>query len=374
MDAAKRLLRTATWVFGGESGGPLAWGREQALVLTERLCGGRPRTSATPDGPFSIAVGAPATHAVIRRFAESGQVSLDGLGEDDYRISEVTVGAKTVVLIAGRNDRAAMYGLFGFFEALGCRFLLSGDVMPDVNPDLTVPVLDLTGRTGCSWRGIWLQFCFVGNSIMSLCDYERLFCQLAKMRMNRVVYYLFENEPFMDYSYAGERRLLGDVTHPESGYMSLGRQDAGTYRVADVIVGREKFDRPLVAPLEFQQVRNSAEALDTGRRFMQELIRLAARCGLGTWISFDSTFVSLNLAKYTRRMARPIELYCALTSFTDPVVSEINRNRIRSIVDAYPDMEGILFQITEGAMRILTRTARPSSIASGRSTGRPSSC
>lgn len=349
MSAAQHLLRTATWVFGDESVGPLVWGREQALALTEKLCASRARTSSAIDAPFSIVVGTPATHAVIRRAVERGQISLDSLGEDDYRILEIAVDAKTALLVAGRNDRAAMYGLFGFFEALGCRFLLSRDVLPDVNPDLAIPPLDITGRTHCSWRGLFLQFCFVGNSIMSLCDYERLFGQMAKMRMNRVLYYHFENEPFMDYSYAGERRLLGDVTHPQSGYMSLGRQDAGTYRTADMIVGRERFDRQLVAPLEFQQVRNSPEALDKGRFFMQELIRMAARCGIGTWISFDSSFVSLNLAKYTRRLARPIELYCSLTSFTDPVASEINRNRIESIVEAYPDIEGILFQITEGA-------------------------
>ena len=38
-----------------------------------------------------------------------------------------------------------------------------------------------------------------------------------------------------------------------------------------------------------------------------------------------------------------------MTSFTDPVVSEINRKRIEFIASAYPDLEGLLFQITEGA-------------------------
>ena len=34
---------------------------------------------------------------------------------------------------------------------------------------------------------------------------------------------------------------------------------------------------------------------------------MAAERGLGSWLSFDSAFVSLNMAKYTRRMARPSE-------------------------------------------------------------------
>jgi hypothetical protein len=116
-----------------------------------------------------------------------------------------------------------------------------------------------------------------------------------------------------------------------------------------MLTGREGFrGRRNVAPLEFQNVKSSAEALDTGKAFMRELIRMAGARGISTWISFDSAFVPLNMAKYLRRMSRPVELYSALVSFTDPVAHEINRRRIESIVEAYPDIEGILFQITEG--------------------------
>ncbi len=349
MSTETRGLGAARWFFGEQRDEPLQWAAGEAARLVAALTGRVGQGVSGGADACDIAVGSPGHHSIIRAAGLPELGATDGLGPDDYVLRSVTVQGRPVLCIAGKNDRAAMYGLFAFFETLGCRFLLSRDVVPEADPGLVVPRLDTVGRTRCSWRAVWLSFCFVGNAIMSLPDYDRLFAQLAKMRMNRVVYYHFENEPFMDYAHAGERRLLGDVTHPDSAYLSLGRQDAGTFRVADIEVGGERFDRDFVAPREFQHVRGSAEALDTGRAFMQELIRLAGRRGLRTWISFDPAFISLNLSKYTRRMARPHELYCALTSFMDPVVTEINRDRVRSLVASYPDIEGILLQITEGA-------------------------
>ncbi len=349
IEKKKMLLRDAQWFFGEKPGEILTWALEEASSLVEKLTGKHAGSTPSAGQKLTIAVGSPESNSLVR---DSGMAEMGKdfcLGPDDYIIRSSSLKGKPVLYIAGKNERAAMYGLFAFLEALGCRFLVSRDVVPEPDPGIEVPLLNITGKTLNPWRAVWLQFCFVGNSIMSVSDYERLFNQMAKMRMNRVIYYLFENEPFMDYSYAGERKLVGDATPIDSACMSLGRQDTGTYRVSDMIAGRGKFDREFVSPREFQDARTSQEMLDTGRAFMQKLIGLAASRGIGTWISFDSAFVSLNMAKYTRRMARPHEVYCALTSFTDPVVDEINRNRIENIVKNYRDIEGIFFQITEGA-------------------------
>jgi len=342
------LLSEAKWTFGENPEQPLQWAASQTVNLVEQLTSVKPKISTVIDGTGGIIVGSPGNNSLIRQ-AELPELGDDGsLGLDDYVIRSAVADGKSVIYIAGKNDRAAMFGLFAFFEVLGCKFLLSRDVLPATNPELKIPAMDIIGRTECQWRGVWIGSCFATISLMSLEDYQRMFDQLAKMRMNRVVYYPFENEPFIDYSYAGERKLIGDTTHPESGYTSLGRQDVGSYRVQDMVVGKELFDREFIAPLEFQHVRSSAEALDTGKEFMSQLISMAAERGLGTWISYDPAFVSLNMAKYIRPMPRSKECYSALVSFTDPVVHEINRNRIANIIDSYPQLEGIFFQVTEG--------------------------
>ncbi len=340
-------LKDAKWFFGESPDEVLLWASGEADRLLGKLTGESMGINHATDG-IQVIVGSPQNNSLVRA-ADLPELKDDiCLGPDDYIIRNSTNGDRTVHYIAGRNDRAAMYGLFAFFEELGCKFLLSRDVLPAKNPDLMVPPIDIVGRTECTCRGIWLSSLAVTIGVMSLLDYERMFTQMAKMRMNRVVYYPFENEPFIDYYYAGERKLVGDTTYPESGYVSLGRQDIGSYRVEDMVVGKELFDRKWVAPAEFQDVHSSAEALDTGKDFMRQLIRMAKERGMGSWLSFDSAFVSLNMAKYLRPMPRPVELYSALVSFTDPVANEINKNRIENIIESYPELEGILFQITEG--------------------------
>jgi hypothetical protein len=47
-------------------------------------------------------------------------------------------------------------------------------------------------------------------------------------------------------------------------------------------------------------------------------------------------------------MPRPHPHWSALVSFNDPVVDEINRNRLKSIMESYPDAEGIFLGIPEG--------------------------
>lgn len=341
-------LRKANWFFGEHPDTTLQWTSRETSRLVKQLTGISNNIAAASDNAGRIIVGSPQHNSLIQaaNFPELSDAS--PLGPDDYFIRTVTIGDKPALYLAGKNDRAAMYGLFAFFEELGCKFLLSRDILPAMDPDLMVPSLDVIGKTHCPCRGVWLSQLAVTVGVMSLPDYQRMFTQMAKMRMNRVVYYPFENEPFIDYYYSGERKLIGDTTYPESGYVSLGRQDAGSYRVRDMVVGRELFDREYVAPREFQHVHASAEALDTGKEFMRQLIRLAKERGLGSWLSFDSAFVSLNMAKYTRPMPRPVEFYSALVSFTDPVAHAINRNRIENIIASYPELEGIIFQITEG--------------------------
>jgi len=147
--------------------------------------------------------------------------------------------------------------------------------------------------------------------------------------------------------YKGKRKIVGDISHPDSGYIAW-RILGGHFLVEDIPVGREKFNRKRVAPIEFQEVNSSAEALDTGREFVRTMIDLARERGIETWLAYLPTFVSLNMAKYTRRMPRPNLHWSVLVSFSDPAVDEIDRNRLKNIMESYPNLGGIFFGIPEG--------------------------
>jgi len=326
-------LRRAGWVVDLPEEPPVAWLREQVRTITMNLCGTRPRFSDTP--------GAGRRPTIIVAIE-------DRLTGDDYRIAVHDSPGGAQLHITGAHARAASYGVFDLFETMGCRFLISGDLCPDTIRGVAVPRIEKTGHTDAGWRGIWFQYCFATNSIMSLCDYEAMFDQMAKMRLNRIVFYHFENEPFIDYTFRGERKLVGDVSHPTSGYISYGRTFSGSYLVDDIPIGRELFGRSRVAPMELQAVASSAEALDASGDLMRKIMAAATQRGIRCWTSFLPQFLPMNLAKYARPMGRPHLHWSGLVSATDPVIDEVNRVRIRAITESYPDLEGIFLGIPEG--------------------------
>lgn len=207
-------LADATWVFGGTDDTISKWTEEQALSVTQKLCGQSARTSRDLTGPFCIVVGTPENNRFVEKAVQEGLLDLAGLAQDDYYLKQTALGDKPVLLIAGANPRAAMYGVFDLFERLGCRFLISRDVIPTADPDLAMPRLDILRHTDNTWRGLGFQYCFATNSMMSLPDYQAMFDQMAKMRMNRMGFFHFDNEPFTDFSLGRSISSNSDRSRP----------------------------------------------------------------------------------------------------------------------------------------------------------------
>ncbi len=274
----------------------------------------------------------------------SPEISVKGMGPDDHIIK--TEGSK--VHIAGGSDKAAAYGVFSFLEEIGFYFLASSYIKPSDGKLTRIPPINKINKTKNSWRGMFLSFCMVSTSIMSLADYESLLDNMLRMKMNRLVFYSFENEPIIDYTFKGERKVVGDISRPESGFFSYGRNWTGSFLTDEIKIGSEKFNRRKVAPLEFQDVETSDQALDRGKDFMQSIIKMAKQRGIGVWISFLPQFVSMNMSKFIRPMPRKNLHWSALVSCTDDMVKEINSARIRNIVESYPGLEGVFIGIPEG--------------------------
>jgi len=342
-------LAESAWNFGGAKDPISRWAREEATALTKRLCGQPANVVEDLSGSPCILVGTPENNRFVKQAAAEGRIDIARLATDDYYLKQTSLEGQPVLIIAGKNPRAAMFGVFDFFEQLGCRFLISRDVVPEIRHDLIIPHLDVLRHTDNTWRGLGISYCFATTSLLSVPDYQALFDQMAKMRMNRILFWHFDTEPFADYSYQGERKLIGDISHPDSGYISYGRNFSGSYLVKDIPIGREKFaPRKRVAPMEFQDVASSDQALDTGKEFIRQLIKLAKARGIGSWTSVMPCFVTPNMTKYTRPMPRVHEHWAAQVSCSDLVVTEINRNKLRNLVDAYPDAEGIMLHFPEG--------------------------
>lgn len=102
-----------------------------------------------------------------------------------YRLETVIDRNRRVVCILGGDDLGVLHGGYRFCEALGVRFYLHGDTIPDERWRGPLAVLNETGRPLFAVRGVnpWGSHPF-GFDAWGADEYKAIFGQLAKMRMN----------------------------------------------------------------------------------------------------------------------------------------------------------------------------------------------
>ena len=139
--------------------------KRQVIDIFEGVA--EPVFSSTDNGQPTVVVGSP-------------HINTRGLGPDDHIVR--SDGSR--VDIAGGSDKAAAYGVFSFLEEIGFYFLASRFVKPSEGGLACISSIDRTYRTKNSWRGMFLSFCMVSTSIMSLKDYEILFDNMGNSLYN----------------------------------------------------------------------------------------------------------------------------------------------------------------------------------------------
>lgn len=136
------------------------------------------------------------------------------LGPQEYELK--TAGRRTT--ITGGDDRGILYGAYRFVEALGVRFYLHGDVVPDA-PLAALPDVNETGRPLFGLRGVnpWGSHPF-GFDAWSADDYKAVFAQLTKLRMNFLGVHCYPEghpyaEPTVWHGLSGDFDARGRVKH-----------------------------------------------------------------------------------------------------------------------------------------------------------------
>ena len=113
--------------------------------------------------------------------------TLGSLKEQEYLLTSVQKGGRSLAVITGGDDFGTLYGSYGFCEKLGMRFYLHGDVVPD-DPftDWTViHGLNEVQKPNFQVRGLnpWGSHP-QGIDIWRIDDWKSVISQLAKLKMN----------------------------------------------------------------------------------------------------------------------------------------------------------------------------------------------
>jgi len=107
------------------------------------------------------------------------------LKPEQYSLKSVEKDGRRIVYIVGGDDAGTLYGAYRFAEHLGVRFYLHGDVVPDRQVALQLPVVDEIRKPLFSVRGIQPFHDFPeGPDWWSRDGYKAVLGQLPKLGMN----------------------------------------------------------------------------------------------------------------------------------------------------------------------------------------------
>lgn len=317
-------------------------------IITDAQLAGRPSHEPL------ILLGEPETNQAIREAIATKWVNFAGLKPDGFILQSGRLGTRPVLVVGGNNKVATMYAAYELVERLGVTFLLNAsghaDLIPAPNPNLVIPALAARMDPAFSRRGYLLPIVFDNMTAFSYEDYARLIDQMAKLKCNYLQIWWFAYQPWLKYSYKGETKWMGDVATKESGYLGWSVNGGfGSHTTDDVSIGKKDFKGYRIAPPEMQHVETPGEAFDVAQSMLQRVIHHARMRGIKVWLAVEMASLPPNLARYSEPVGTlPFSnIFGTFVHPLDPVNREIQVNRLKALVETYPEAEGYFLVFAE---------------------------
>ena len=155
---------------------------------------------------YTFWIGTPATNPAVASRLPSGFRRLS-----DQGIFLQSLPGGNGLLVGGGSPPATLWAVYELVELWGVRYLLHGDVMPKPSqfrpPDLSIgkePVFRIR-----QWRVV--NELAVGPASWGMADYRPVLDQLAKLKFNRILAYIWPQQPFLDYASGGIQRSTSSM-------------------------------------------------------------------------------------------------------------------------------------------------------------------
>jgi len=117
---------------------------------------------------------------------------ISNLSPDSYLLRTIRFQKHNLLIIAGGDVTAILYGAYAFARKLGIGFYLYGDIIPDKKTRFMLPVLDEIGKPLFKIRGILPFHDFPeGPDWWSLDEYKAILAQLPKLKMNFIGFHTY---------------------------------------------------------------------------------------------------------------------------------------------------------------------------------------
>ena len=315
--------------------------------------------SQAPPAGVRILLGGPDSNELVAAAQQKKLVNFTGLKQDGFVLQQIELDDAPALVVGGNDDASTMYAAYDLFERLGVVFQITEDIIPERKPDLVLSDLHVRMEPALKYRGLHVRHFVL--PWMGIEDFRKLLDQHAKMKCNYFEFYWYVGAPWTEYSYNGEKGLIGDVYTKESGYTTW-QVNTATFTSSDVKIGRDHFSRKRVCAPEFQDCETQAEAHRAARQLLKQIIdyahqrKIQVRLGMG-----DCPSVPPNLGRLTKYNL-PNTLFGTIVSPGDPAGVEIWVAAVKSMIDTYPEADGYWVWLAEcyfhfqdpGAKKIVT--------------------
>jgi len=297
-----------------------------------------------PVGASRILLGTLKEHPGLRRLQRSGILDFQVVGAEGLLLETLEMEDASLLVVAGHDERGVMYAAYELLERLGIVFLISGDILPEPREVLEVPPMSVRKEPAIRHRGFHMR-----HFVMPWMGYEdfcRMVDQMAKMKCNYLEFYWYEGAPWVEYDCRGEKRAIGDLYSPESGYVAWRSASYG-FSTDDVLSNREIFPFRKPCAKEFQDCRTPEEAHHVAQDLLTRMIRYAHSRAIEIWLGAgDCPTVPPNLGRPCPS-ARDAGTFGLVIPPGDPRGVEIWTAVMESMAETYPEADGYWLWLAE---------------------------
>ena len=149
-----------------------------------------------------LLVGGPEANPLVRKAVERAKLDFPDLQPEGFLLRTLQVEGHPALVIAG-DEAGTLYGAYEWLEQQGIVFLLNDDIVPAPRETLPLQPVDLRSESPFRRRGYGLASCFEHRSIWSYPDLVKFIDQMAKLKLNYLIWHWFPQEPYLEYAYIG---------------------------------------------------------------------------------------------------------------------------------------------------------------------------
>jgi len=264
---------------------------------------------------------------------------IDPLDDDQsFVLRRADVDGQPRMIAVGGSAKATMWAVYELVELWGVRYLLHGDVFPEIpttGKQFSFPDIDRVWTPNLRVRCWRLNNVFAcGPESWGLDETCRFINQVAKMKFNEILFSLWPWQPYLHLEYKGVKKQESyswfNFKYPVDGD-TIGKELFG---------GASLFENPDFAGITDYQQRHVA-----AKSQMRSIIQHGAKRGMvadttNVIVEFPLEFKSIlpggvishQLASRTCRPGSD-------TDPNDPVLIDLVRMNLRTITETYPDAD-----------------------------------